>query len=234
MPGRSRTARVSQRGFAQHVLASPRLARELVAAARVEATDRVVELGGGTGVLTAAIAARAAHVLTIELDPKFVARLVRQFERVATVTVIHGDALEVPLPSTSYRVIANIPFNRTGAILRRLLDDPHGGLVRADLVVQWQAARARVEATDLLGATWGPWWMFERGRRLPAALFRPSPSVDAAMLTVTRRKHDLVPDEQRSLYTAFVRHEFERSSGPLERGVETWVRQFRLRQNARR
>jgi 23S rRNA (adenine-N6)-dimethyltransferase len=139
------------------------------------------------------------------------------------VTVWRADVVDVPLPVTPFRVVANPPFGHTAAVLRRLLDDPGGGLERADVVVQWQVARhrARVDAgasTDLLGATWGPWWRFARGRRLPAACFRPRPSVDAAVLAVTRRDPPLLAPERLTEYAAFVRAEFGRSkhAGPAE------------------
>jgi 23S rRNA (adenine-N6)-dimethyltransferase len=110
-------------------------------------------------------------------------------------------------------VFANLPFNRTSAILHRLLDDPAGGLVRADLVVQWQVARALARtsddhAVDLVGASWAPWWTFGRGRRLPATLFRPAPSVDAAVLTVARRHPSELPVEAAPAFVRFVGEHF--------------------------
>jgi len=216
VPGYSRATRARHEGFAQHFLASPRLAAELVGAARIIRADRVVEFGAGTGVLTDALARQAAHVVAIELDPTLVARLARRFAAAPSVTVLHADAALVALPATPYRVMANLPFNQTATILRRLLDEPDTSLVRADLIVQWQVARARANASpgppaDLLGATWGPWWAFARGRRLPAALFRPAPTVDAAVLTITRQPADLLPIQDHAAYAAFVRHGFETS-----------------------
>ena len=82
--------------------------------------------------------------------------------------------------------------------------------MRADVVVQWQVARHRAKVSeggpaDLLGATWDPWWQFARGRRLPAACFRPRPSVDAAVLQITRRDPPAWPPEEFERYAAFVR-----------------------------
>jgi 23S rRNA (adenine-N6)-dimethyltransferase len=136
-----------------------------------------VELGAGRGMLTGALAERAAHVLALELDPKLVSVLARRFAAVRNVTVLPVDARDAPLPANPYRVVANLPFGITGAVLRRLLDTPASGLERADLIVQWQVARERERVgdappTDLLGARWGPWWEFNRGRRL-----LPSPAV---------------------------------------------------------
>jgi len=214
--GRRSSGRVRRARVAQHFLGSARLAAQLVEQAGVTRNDRLVEFGAGSGILTAEIARRAAHVLAIEVDPALAAGLARRFFSEPGVTVLLADARDAPLPATPYRVLANLPFQVTAAVLRRLLDDPAGGLQRADLVVQWQVARARDQSspgppTDLLGASWGPWWEFRRGRRLPARLFRPPPSVDAAVLVVTRRPSPLLAHEDAQRYVSFVRRAFERS-----------------------
>ena len=96
---------------------------------------------------------------------------------------------------------------------------PAGGPGAADLVVQWQVARAlarpaRHVPIDLVGASWAPWWCFRRARRLPAKLFRPVPSVDAAVLTVTRRCPSLLPVEAAPQFMRFVRERFAASGSP--------------------
>jgi 23S rRNA (adenine-N6)-dimethyltransferase len=227
--GRARADRSAPVG--QHFLGSAQLAARLVVDADVGPDDRVLDLGAGTGVLTAALAARASVVLAIEIDPLLARGLARRFAATGNVTVWRADVCDVPLPCTPYRVVANPPFARTAAILRRLLDDPDGGLVRADLVVQWQVARHRVRVSDggpadLLGATWGPWWTFTRGRRLPAASFRPRPGVDAGVLVIARRDRPLVPVAAFARYAAFVRRGFEIGAGPPALDVPAWVARF--------
>ena len=228
MPGRVSGGSPSRRRLGQHFLDSARIASRLVADAGVESHDRVVEFGAGTGLLTAALAERAASVLAVELDPALAPRLARRFACTPNVIVLHADVSDVPLPCTPYRVVANPPFGRTAAILHRLLDHPEGGLVRADLVVQWQVARhrARVEAgppLDLLGATWAPWWRFTRGRRLPAASFNPRPAVDAAVLEVTRRDPPLIAVEDFERYATLVREGFRTRPDAPAVDVGTWV-----------
>jgi 23S rRNA (adenine-N6)-dimethyltransferase len=219
------------RRLGQHFLGSEQLAARLVADAGVTAAHRVVDLGAGTGVLTAALAARAASVLAVEVDRSLTVGLVERFAHTPNVVVLRADLADVPLPATPYRVVANPPFGHTAAVLRRLLDQPGGGLERADVVVQWQVARhrARIDAgapADLLGATWSPWWRFARGRRLPAAGFRPRPSVDAAVLTIARRADAWVAAERFAEYAAFLRAEFARRSDPRAT-VADWAARFR-------
>jgi 23S rRNA (adenine-N6)-dimethyltransferase len=230
--GQAQPGRAGRRRLGQHFLASSRLASQVVADAGVTGVDRVVELGAGRGVLTGAIAERAAQVLAVELDPKLVSVLARRFVRTRNVAVLRADARDAPLPANPYRVVANLPFGVTGAVLRRLLDAPASGLERADLIVQWQVARERQRVgdappTDLLGASWGPWWEFRRGRRLPAGCFRPRPSVDAAVLVVTRRAPPLLPVALSRKYAALVAREFRSKPGARDLGVREWVELFR-------
>jgi len=227
VPGRA-TGRSRQLG--QHFLGSERLAAKLVADAGVTSAHRALDLGAGTGPITAALAATGASVLAIEVDDDLAAGLGRRFASQPNVTVLGADLCDVPLPVTPFRVVANPPFDHTAAVLRRLLDDPGGGLERADLVVQWQVARHRATVdrgapADLLGATWGPWWRFARGRRLPAACFRPRPSVDAAVLVVTRREDPRLPSEAFTDYAAFLRAEFARRSDQVL-DVAGWVARY--------
>jgi 23S rRNA (adenine-N6)-dimethyltransferase len=192
------------------------------------AHDCVVEIGGGTGVLTGALAARAALVLAIEFDDALARRLARQFASEKHVIVLHGDVLTAALPASPFRVLANPPFAITSALLRFLLGDACNPMTRADLVVQWQVARARVRGADLLGATWMPWWEFTRGRRLPASSFVPRPSVDCGVLTVTRRDEPLLPPSLQRKYEKFVRDEFTRDGARARaRTADEWIARAR-------
>jgi 23S rRNA (adenine-N6)-dimethyltransferase len=204
---RARSARAgARRGLDQHFLRSNALAGELVRGAGLAREDLVLEIGAGTGRLTVELARAAGRVLAVELDPRLAGELQERLGRRANVTVFHADALELALPAEPFRVVANLPFGRTTAFLRRLLDDPCVPLERADVIVEWGVALKRVAVwpSTLLGATWGAWWTFRIDRRLPATSFSPPPSVNAAVLVIIRRKVPLVPVADRREYRAFV------------------------------
>ena len=124
----------------QHFLAGGRLAAELVAQAGVGTGDLVVEIGAGNGVLTEALARRAGRVVAVEVDPWLAGRARSRLASYGNVSVVTADALALP-PRRPFRMMANLPFGSTTAILRRLLDDPRTQLERTDLIVQEQAAR---------------------------------------------------------------------------------------------
>jgi 23S rRNA (adenine-N6)-dimethyltransferase len=212
----------------QHFLV-PRLAADLVRNTGVTRGDLVVEIGAGTGVLTSELAHRAGRVLAIEIDQKLVSTLRKRFAHDRNVRIVCCDALDVRLPDEPFRVVANVPFAHTTPILRRLLDDPGRPLLRADLIVQWGAAvkRCSQRPSTLLTMSWAPWYELTITRRLPQASFRPAPSVDAAVMTVTRRPDPLLEPRARDAFVRFLRTSFERRRDAPELDVWEWTQAFR-------
>jgi 23S rRNA (adenine-N6)-dimethyltransferase len=196
---RRRTGRDERRrSFGQNFLADPGVAERLVARSGVGAGHLVVDIGAGSGALTWLLADTGAEVWAIEPDPVWGPRLraaVRERGLDDRVRVLPKPVADVRLPGAPYRVVANIPFGLTTAILAQLLDDPRRGPERADLVVQRDVARrhATTPPDALRTAAWAPWWTFRTGPTIPAAAFRPRPSVDAAVLTIERRDPPLLP-----------------------------------------
>jgi 23S rRNA (adenine-N6)-dimethyltransferase len=191
----------------------PDLAAQLVAEAAFDPGELVVEIGAGRGAFTFALARHGVHVLALERDPRWAAQLRREARRegAGRVTVVCCDALRFRMPRRPFRALGSLPFGATTALLQHLLEDRRSGLRRADLVVQWEVARKRaaLPPSTLLSTTWAPWWSFALGRRLPADAFRPVPSVDAAVLRVTRREPPLLPPDMAEAYATFVRGQWK-------------------------
>jgi 23S rRNA (adenine-N6)-dimethyltransferase len=185
-----------------------------VRSADLSPADLVLDIGAGNGALTSELARRAGRVWAIEIDPLLAARLRQRFHRAQNVSVTEADALRVRLPAEPFRVVANIPFNRTTAILRRLLDDPRVPLARADVIVAAAVAskRARMMPGTLLGIYWGAWYEFALTRCLDASAFSPPPSTDAAVLRIVRRADALVPHADAGRYRTLLARSFEARS----------------------
>jgi 23S rRNA (adenine-N6)-dimethyltransferase len=186
----------------------------------------VVEIGAGTGSITHELVRRAGRVVAIELDAKFAALLSRRFP---DIHVVQADALRVALPREPFRVVANVPFAHTTALMRRLLDDPMRPLMRADLVVAWGFAvkRCSQRPSSMLTMTWAPWFELTITRRLSASSFRPAPAVDAAVMTVTRRPDPLLEAHERDRYVRFLHRSFASRADATDLDVWEWTQLFR-------
>ena len=190
----------------QHFLRSKQIAADLVAEARLGLGDLVVEIGGGTGVLTQALARTGARVIVVENDQPLTRRLRSRFGHLEAVEIVQADAVEHNWPREPFVVVANLPFARSGAILARLLRDPRLPLQRAHVIVQWELAtkHAAVWPATLRSTYWRAWHEISVGRHLDRKTFAPPPSVDAAVLRLKRHTEPQVPLELHEAYWHFL------------------------------
>jgi 23S rRNA (adenine-N6)-dimethyltransferase len=195
--------------------------------------DLVLDLGAGSGRLTAELAHVGARVVAVELDPRWAEHLRGRWEGVE---VVLGDAASVPLPREPFRVVANLPFDRTTAILRNLLDDPLAPLVRADVIVEWGVAvkRALPWPSTFNDVVWGAWYSASVVRRLPRRAFEPPPAVDAGVLVFRRRACSLVPPQLAGRYRAFVSGGFRRRPNARDLDAYAWAELFSRRRGGSR
>ena len=216
MSGRAPVPARPPRG--RHYLRSRALANDLVLDSGVAPGDLALDLGGGGGILTQALADAGARVLAIELDPAAASQLRRRFAAEPRVEIREDDATTTPLPDEPFAVVANLPFAAGTTILRRLLDDPALPLTRLDAIVEWGLAvkRTAVWPSTLVGCTWGAWYELSLARRLPRTCFAPPPAVDAAVLRARRRPQPLVAPAEAAAYLALLRRAFA-GQPPLER-----------------
>jgi 23S rRNA (adenine-N6)-dimethyltransferase len=173
-----------------HFLRDRSLVRQLVRASGASPGALAFDLGAGTGVITAALAVTGARVIAVERDRRLADRLRSRFDGNPRVRVVEADLRRVPLPrSSSFLVVASVPFSLTTATLRRLLGDPALPLAGADLILARGAARwlACARPRDEETAWWASRYELRLIRGVAAASFAPRPAVDAAHLSVRPR-----------------------------------------------
>jgi 23S rRNA (adenine-N6)-dimethyltransferase len=187
MPARTPRRRANPSGV--HHLNSPSVLRAIVRSAGLDPADRVFDLGAGPGTLTAALARTGASVTAVERDPAFVRELERRFAGFDRVRVVSGDLRAVPIPRGA-RVVANLPFATSGALVARLLDPPGPQRAGIDLLVEHGFA-LRLSARHPRSAR-SAWWAARYELRLvrvvPRTAFAPAPGVDAALLRIRPRE----------------------------------------------
>lgn len=110
----------------QNFLIDAAIVRGIVAAAHIEAGDRVLEIGPGIGTLTQGLAEAGAEVCAVELDKKLPAVLRETLKAYPSVRIVPGDILKVNIPEIMgeqpFKVVANLPYYITTPILMALLE----------------------------------------------------------------------------------------------------------------
>ena len=183
-----------RRSLGQHFLADPNVTRRIVRLAGVGAEDRVVEIGAGTGTLTAALAATGARVVAYEVDGRLVEILREGLGDHPNVEIREGDVakidLSVDLGAGPWTMVSNLPYNvGTGIVLDALRGAPE--IVRFVVMVQHEVADRLLATagTRTYGVPSVIVGLHARGRmafRVSASVFVPPPKVDSAVVELDR------------------------------------------------
>lgn len=204
--------------LAQNFLRSPKLVHRLVGMSTIGPCDTVYEIGPGNGIITTALARIARRVIAIEKDPELVRRLRERFCLVDNVEIVEQDFLNYSFPARcgvgvlpEYKIFANIPYNNTAQILRKVLDE-RSKLCEAYLIMQKEPAK-KVSGSPretLLSIMVKPFFEIRILSHLRRTDFLPAPDVDSVLLSITRRRPPLLATQDVALYRDFVRYGFGR------------------------
>ena len=114
------------RRLGQHFLRDRRTIQRIIQALAPKNNETIVEIGPGTGALTSELIESAGHLVAVEFDRKLEPLLQERFGGFANFKLVMADALTVDfckeiLPASRARLVANLPYNISTAILQRLI-----------------------------------------------------------------------------------------------------------------
>ncbi len=214
-----------KRSLGQNFLFDENVLARIVAAADLTKQDDVLEIGPGLGSLTRLLAETAVSVTAVELDNRFIPILRRQLQDYDNVRLIQGDILaQNPADwfDKPYKVVANVPYYITGAILRHLLS----AAVKPSLMVltvQKEVAE-RITAVpphmSLLAVSVQYYGQVKVVDNIKAGAFWPRPDVDSAVIRIklegTRMNAD---DTNEKRFFRLVRAGFSQKRKQLQKNL---------------
>jgi 16S rRNA (adenine1518-N6/adenine1519-N6)-dimethyltransferase len=194
----------AKKSLGQNFLNDRHYLERIVQAAELGPDDLVLEIGPGQGSLTRELVSQAAGVVAVELDDRLITPLRAMFAtQLGRVHIVHGDILALDPPALidalavglqpqstgaagepTYKVVANLPYYITSAVLRQLLEARRPP-TRAVVLVQLEVAQricAQPGDMSLLAASVQYYARPQLVERVPAGAFRPIPKVDSAIL----------------------------------------------------
>ncbi len=182
----------AKKSLGQNFLKSNLALKKIIEAGEITPDDIVLEIGPGRGALTSKLLEKAGKVIAVEKDNQLFSFLKEKFAEQITnssLVLVHDDILEFDTSDykmKKYKVIANIPYNITGAILKKFLtkkSQPE----RMILMVQHEVAK-RIVAQDkkesILSISVKAYGEPKMVMKVPARYFSPAPKVDSAVIAI--------------------------------------------------
>ena len=177
--------------------------------------SRVIEIGPGTGALTAALVAVGADVTAVEVDDDMVA-ILRDRSDLAAATIVHGDALTYDYAAFAvagaWCAAGNLPYNIATPLLTMWLEAPVPP-ARIVIMVQREVADRLTAApsTPAYGSLTVFCRFFASAKRafvLKPGSFYPRPGVDSAVVVLTPYMQPPVNVRDRAFFLQVVRASF--------------------------
>jgi 16S rRNA (adenine1518-N6/adenine1519-N6)-dimethyltransferase len=209
----------------QNFLIDPAALERVVQAAELDPQDTVLEIGAGIGTLTSRLARSAGRVVAVEIDRRLIEPLLEGVRPFPGVQVVHADALQLDLTALMrgepFRVVANIPYQITSHLLRRLMEMPQGP-DRVVLTLQAEVVdriTAQAGEMSLLALSVQVYGLARRAAHIPAGAFFPAPEVDSAVLRIDRHPRPAIAPEQIPAFFRVARAGFQQRRKQLHNAL---------------
>jgi 16S rRNA (adenine1518-N6/adenine1519-N6)-dimethyltransferase len=194
-----------RKGLGQNFLADSFHLSKIVEAAGLTPDDTVLEIGPGPGTLTRLLVESARRVIAVEVDPNMVTLLKNELGHLQNLTIIEADILQTKIEtivanapieqsqrmtsnprSASFKVVANLPYYITSAVMRHLLETTPRP-ERIVVTVQKEVAQRIVAGPgkmSLLAVSVQFYGQPKLMHHIPAGAFYPPPKVDSAVVRI--------------------------------------------------
>ncbi|CEJ47619.1 16S rRNA (adenine(1518)-N(6)/adenine(1519)-N(6))-dimethyltransferase RsmA [Umezakia ovalisporum] len=234
-----------RKSFAQHWLKSEKALDAIIQAAECRQSDRVLEIGPGTGILTRRLLPLVGALLAVEIDVDLCNQLGKQLGKKENFLLLQGDFLTLDLPfylaafpkfQRTNKVVANIPYNITGPIIEKLLGtipnpnpEPYECIV---LLVQKEVAErlyAKPGSSNFGALSVRVQYLAhcELICTVPSAAFYPPPKVDSSVVRLRPRSIEIPALDPRKLEN-FVKLGFSAKRKMLRNNLQSVVERDRL------
>ncbi|MEK7572753.1 MAG: 16S rRNA (adenine(1518)-N(6)/adenine(1519)-N(6))-dimethyltransferase RsmA [Patescibacteria group bacterium] len=183
-----------RKSLGQNFLKSEPALKKIIEAGEINPFDIILEIGPGKGALTRKLLATSCQLIAVEKDHNLYELLKDKFKKEVSsgqLELVHEDILDFDLKNykleaVSYKLIANIPYNITGAILKKFLTEKNQPTMMV-LMVQNEVAKrilVRDGKESILSISVKAYGTPKMEMKVPARYFSPAPKVDSAIISI--------------------------------------------------
>lgn len=222
----------AKKALGQNFLIDNNVIDNIVRAAGLTETDRVLEVGPGQGALTGRMAPLVERLLAVEWDRDLVPLLQERFADHPDVSIVHGDILRVDLPALlhcpvpgRWKVVANLPYNISSQVLFLFMEQRN--LFSEMLLMLQKEVGERLVAPPsckdygVLSVFCQQYFQVEKVLLVKPTCFRPVPKVDSLVLRFRVLPEPRVPVVNEQLFRTVVKAAFAQRRKTLANCLKT-------------
>jgi len=203
----------AKKRLGQNFLVNSGVADRILSALNPRDDETVIEIGPGQGALTTGLLEKAGRVVAIEFDRQLIPILNDKFGASEKFKLLEADALEVDFcaamqPATRARVIANLPYNISTAVLERMIEQ-RGCIDEMVLMLQREVVdriTAQPGSTErgFLTVMIEAYCEVEKLFDVAPGSFRPVPKVWSSVIRLRMRQSQTITVSDEALFRSVV------------------------------
>ncbi len=200
----------AKKSLGQNFLNNPAIREKILEEAGDISGKNILEIGPGLGFLTTALIKAKANLTAVELDPRAIKVLNTDFGHNKNFKILNEDILKVdldelysskylPAGRQDYSIIANIPYNITNPIIRKITEKTKNKPEFSILMVQKEVGEKiclhKKTKRSILSIAVEVYAETKYCFTVPRTDFDPAPKVDSAIIKITTRPFPLITEE---------------------------------------
>jgi 16S rRNA (adenine1518-N6/adenine1519-N6)-dimethyltransferase len=223
---------MGRKALSQYFLADSEIADRIAGSLGNIPEDAIIlEIGGGSGILTEMLASRYKRLVVVEIDEKYSGELQKRYADNDEIEIINDDILKFDphiLNSNKDLVLcSNIPYHISGLILRWISEN-HNMFKRVVLMVQKEVAMRITSAPGkkeygilsiILGLDFEAEYLFT----VDAEKFSPVPKVDSGVIRLNHLEKSLLADNQRESFIKVIKTAFSQRRKKLRNTLKNYM-----------
>ena len=186
----------AKKNFGQHFLKDENIANRVADTLNDFPTLPVMEVGGGTGMLTKFLLKREVDLKVVEIDNESIVYLKEHFPELEG-RIIEKDFLKLKLDdyfNAEFCIIGNYPYNISSQIFFKVLDNKElipfcSGMIQKE-VAERMAAPPGSKTYGILSVLMQVWYDIEYLFTVNEQAFIPPPKVKSAVIKLTRNNRE--------------------------------------------
>lgn len=216
----------------QNFLKDKNTALKIIDAANLTKDDLVIEVGMGAGSLSKLIAPQCKKLVGIEIDKRLLPLLNETLSDFTNVDIIHEDVLKLDIVKdilakypefSSYKVIANLPYYITTAVIMKFIQCEKPPDISV-LMMQKEVADRIIAGPG--SKTYGGlsvivnyYCSTKRVMNVSPHCFVPKPAVNSTVLQFTKHENQIVTTSDRQLFFKVIKSAFAQRRKKLSNSV---------------
>ena len=219
-----------RKNYGQNFLIDSHVIDKIIAAAEIDKSTKVLEIGPGIGTLTQYLAEASESVTAVEIDDKLIPILEKTLADYDNVNVIHGDILKQDIGAIfggePFKIVANLPYYITTPIIMNLLESR----VPADsitVMIQKEVAdrmKAEPGSKDYGALSLAVQYYADPylAANVPPNCFMPRPNVGSAVIRLKRLEEPFVKVKDERHMFKLIRAAFNQRRKTLANAVKNY------------